>query len=163
MAAPKPTILIVPGAWHPSALYKPLEDHLHNSEFPTSIVDLPSVNPKDPSTATCRADTDLVRKHLAALIEKDGKDVILLPHSYGGIPAGAAARGFAKGAEGNARGIVALVYMTGFLVPECQSTLVFLGGKHAPFVMENSVGCLIIKPPIKPIDPDVISRVSKIC
>ena len=41
--------------------------------------------------------------------------------------------------EGKIGGVLGLVYNSAFVVPEGVSLLEFLGGKHAPFVVEGNV------------------------
>ena len=66
--------------------------------------------------------------------------MILVAHSYGGIPAGGAAYGLSKYArekDGRKGGIVGLVYMSAFVVPEGLSLLDYFGGKHAPYLVRD--------------------------
>lgn len=143
MGSTFPSILVIPGAWHPSSLYKGLADELEQTGFPTSTANLPSLNSAEPENATCVADSDSIRETLSALIEKEGKDVILLAHSYGGIPGGAAARGLSRQESGKISGVVGLIYLVGFVVPEGQSLVEYLGGKNAPYVVEDNVSSLL--------------------
>ncbi|MCJ1242798.1 hypothetical protein MMC14_010807, partial [Varicellaria rhodocarpa] len=93
----KPIFLIVPGAWHPPSCYTTLANHLKAAGYPTNILAYPSLNTKDPLTATCAADAESLRRQLIPVIEKDsGKVVFVVCHSYGGIPGGGAAQGLSK-------------------------------------------------------------------
>lgn len=87
-----------------------------------------------------------IREKLLSLLETDGKDVIVIAHSYGGVPAAGAAYGSSKATrtkDGKAGGVLGLIYMCAFIVPNVASALEYLGGKHAPFVREGQV-CLPI-------------------
>ncbi|KAL9624613.1 MAG: hypothetical protein Q9160_001278 [Pyrenula sp. 1 TL-2023] len=140
MAAIKPTFVIVPGAWHPISCYNGLSKELSSAGYPVEFVKLPSLDPSDPFDASCARDADVVRETLLPLIEA-GKNVVVVPHSYGGIPAGCGARGLAASArekEGKKGGVLGLIYMTSFVVPEGSTLLEFMGGKHPPYVQENS-------------------------
>ena len=139
MGSTFPSILIIPGAWHPSSLYKGLAEELEQTGFPTSTAHLPSLNSSDPRNATCRVDSDSIRETISSLIDKDGKDVILLAHSYGGIPCGAAARGLSNHKDGKLSGVVGLIYLTAFIVPEGQSIIEYLKGENPPYVVKNNV------------------------
>ena len=150
MSPPKPTVVIVPGAWHPSASYASLTSALQTAGYPSLTAHLPSLCPVNPSNSSCATDAESVRQQILPLIETERKAIILLSHSYGGIPAGGAARGLSKtsrskiGLEG---GVIALVYMSAFIVPEGQSLLKFIGGEHSPFILQGTVFPL---PPVLP-------------
>ena len=142
MASSKATIAIVPGAWHPPTAYESFITHLKDAGYPVVVASIPSFNAKDPFTCDCHSDTEAVRQQLLALIETDGKDVIVYTHSYGGIPGGGAAHGLSKSTrslQGKTGGVVGLIYMSAFVVPQGQSLLEYLGGKHAPYLVENKV------------------------
>lgn len=111
------------------------------AKHPVLIITLPSLNASKPSIATCNADTEAVRRQLL-LIETEGKDVVMVNHSYGGIPGAGAARGLSKSTrtkDGKAGGVIGLIYMSAIMVPEGMSLLGFLGGHHAPWIRENQV------------------------
>lgn len=144
MGSSFPSILIIPGAWHPNSLYKGLADELEQTGFPTSTANLPSLNSSNPENATCHADADSVRETLSALIDS-GKDVILLAHSYGGIPGGAAARGLSSEKDEKLSGLVGITYLVGVIVPEGQSLIGYLGGEPPPWVVEDNVSSSLAK------------------
>ncbi|KFY45988.1 hypothetical protein V494_00668 [Pseudogymnoascus sp. VKM F-4513 (FW-928)] len=140
MSTPKPTLFLVPGAWHPNTCFAPLSALLTTAGYPVHLATLPSLNPTPPAAdATCTADALSLRAQLLPIIE-EGKDVVVVCHSYGGIPAGGAARGLAK-KEREARnekgGVLGLIYLSSFVVPEGASVVQFLGGEYAPFVQQN--------------------------
>ncbi|MDI1486709.1 MAG: hypothetical protein OHK93_005969 [Ramalina farinacea] len=135
-----PTIVLVPGAWQPSSLYTPLITAFKNAGFPTFIVDLPSCEPQvDPQTTTVTIDADAIRQVVLPLIEQEGKDVVLLCHSYGGVPLGPAAAGLSKSTRGSNGGVVGLVYMCAAVVHENASMLEAIGGEYFPYMIPNSV------------------------
>ncbi len=62
--------------------------------------------------------------------------------SYDGIPGGGAARDLSKSTrtkDGTAGGVIGLVYVSAFEVPERMSLLGFVGGHHAPWVRKNQL------------------------
>lgn len=68
--------------------------------------------------------------------------MIVLAHSYGGVPAAGAAHGLSKATrtkDGKTGGVLGLIYMCAFIVPKVASELDYIGGKHAPFVRESQV------------------------
>ncbi|KAL8791948.1 MAG: hypothetical protein Q9195_005437 [Heterodermia aff. obscurata] len=169
-ANPKPTILIVPGAWHPPSAYSELATHLESAGFPTLTLQLPSLNSPTATAATCGADTDSVREKLIALIEPDGKDVLVIAHSYGGIPAGGASRGLSKttrsqaGARG---GVIGLLYMCAHVVPGGTTVMGYLGIEYPPWVQINqpSEGLCTASTPVETfyqdLDPAVAKRLAE--
>ncbi|KAL8849390.1 MAG: hypothetical protein Q9221_005628 [Calogaya cf. arnoldii] len=166
---PNPTIVIIPGAWHPASLYSNLVSHLQTAGYSAIIATYPSSNSRSPQTATCENDAIDIRKRIITLIEDDQKDLLLFCHSYGGIPCGGAATGLSKQArlrDGKGGGIIGLVYMSAFIVPEGSSLRDFLGGKHAPYLVPDtpSPGLSICSPAIETlfhdIDPETATHLS---
>jgi predicted alpha/beta hydrolase family esterase len=119
MSSSKPTFLIVPGAWHPSSAYQLLADQLNTSNFTAVIATHPSLNSKEPLSATSAQDTQVVRAILLSLLDKT-EDVVLVAHSYGGVSGSGAAHGLSKISRVNAgkrNGVIGIVYIAGFLIP----------------------------------------------
>lgn len=142
MASSKPTVVMVPGAWHPPALYETMATALQKAGYTSVTASLPSLDPKDPQATSCSADADAVRQYILRLIETDEKDVVVLCHSYGGIPGGGAAHGLSKTSrtqQGLKGGVVGLVYLTAFIVPEKATLLQVMGGRHAPYLVPDQV------------------------
>lgn len=70
------------------------------------------------------------------------KDVVVVYHSYGGIPGGGAAYGLSKTArakEGKKGVVTGLTYVSGFVIRETSSLLEIMGCKHAPYVDADQV------------------------
>ncbi|RFU24005.1 hypothetical protein B7463_g12330, partial [Scytalidium lignicola] len=70
-----------------------------------------------------------IQKTTSELVAQ-GKEVVLVMHSYGGIPGTESAKGLLKkdrAAEQKAGGIVSLVYIASFLLPQGESLASFLG------------------------------------
>jgi pimeloyl-ACP methyl ester carboxylesterase len=115
----KPTIVLVPGAWHSASCYSHLTPLLDTEGYDTLPLTLPSVG-ADPAVQSLDPDVQHIRSHIQPLVD-DGKNVVLVMHSYGGSPGGSAAKGFAKKdreAEGLEGGIVALVYVCAWMIEE---------------------------------------------
>jgi hypothetical protein len=71
-----------------------------------------------------------VREKVLLPLINEGKDAIVLMHSFGGVYGGAAARGLSKAQlerEAKKGGVVALVYMAAACVPSGMSTLERMG------------------------------------
>ena len=147
MAGSHPVFLIVPGAWHQPEAYGTLVTSLRKIGYSAVVSSLPSCEAQDPQQATCSADAEAVRKQILQLLEVEGKDVVVVCHSYGGIPGGGAAYGLSKIArakEGKQSSVIGLVYVSGIVVAEGSSLLITLGGKHAPYVDPDQVLDILI-------------------
>ena len=111
-----PTIVIVHAAAQPPALYQPLAQALQKQRLPVDIVDYPSVGDNVPKMQDNAGDLDAVRKTVSSLVEA-GKDVIMLMHSYGGIPGTGALEGLGKAqreVDGKKGGVIRLVYAAAY-------------------------------------------------
>lgn len=133
---PKPAIVLAPGCWHVPAHYQELVDLLQKAGYSTEIASLPSLNPTDGLQQTIEADIDAVRQKLLAQVDQ-GKDVILLSHSYGGCPGGAAAKGLSRAERQPGSGaVIGLVWFAGYLVQETHS-VVQTAGEPLPWLTDE--------------------------
>lgn len=110
MADTKPTFLFVPGAWHGPEIYDASIAILKKSGYECIAIPLPSVGAEPPHT-TFEEDVDGIREAVSKLIDQD-KKVMLVAHSYTGMPAGEALKGL-SGKGGGVR----LVYINALAVP----------------------------------------------
>ncbi|KAI3589014.1 Alpha/beta hydrolase fold-1 [Fusarium oxysporum f. sp. albedinis] len=146
MATTKPIIVLVHGAWQTAAQWHPLAQGLINSGF---TVLKPQGASSGTNAAAIRGKTyqddvavihSTIESHLSA-----GKEIVLVSHSYGGIPASAAAEGYQvheRAARGLPGGIKHVVYLAAFAFPARElSLLMALGGDYAPFM--NNKGDVI--------------------
>ncbi|KAJ5367890.1 alpha/beta-hydrolase [Penicillium cataractarum] len=114
-----PTIVFVPGAWHTCDYYKQVISILMAKGFPTVTVNLPSVG-----GISSMADDALAIQEVTSKLVYDGQEIILVMHSYGGIPGTESAKGLSRElrlAKGEPGGIIALVYVTAYLIKEGMS------------------------------------------
>src|ERR1700761_4019504 len=85
MATDKPAIVIVPGAWHVPEHYEPIAKLFREADYETLAVRHPSVSvSRDPGNMLqkdARVGSDVLRK----LVNDEGKDVVVIMHSYGGL------------------------------------------------------------------------------
>ncbi|KAK7908925.1 hypothetical protein PG985_014803 [Apiospora marii] len=87
-----PTLILVPGAWHQPACYDKLVRILHGTyRLKCVAVTLPSAS--DNPAAGLKHDIDAVREAMTKEFRK-GRDVVVVAHSYGGMVANSAIRGF---------------------------------------------------------------------
>jgi pimeloyl-ACP methyl ester carboxylesterase len=97
MAPDKPALLLVPGAWHlPGPTFSSTIPLLHSSGYTTSAVSLASNGAAKSVSDPFSLDVERVRAALATLIDEQGKDVVLVMHSYGGMPGSQGCERFAK-------------------------------------------------------------------
>lgn len=110
----KPTILFVTGSFAPVEFYTNIVDLITSAGHTIQIVKLPSITKKPGPLPTMYDDA----AHIAALateLADQGKDIILMAHSYGGTPASQAMKGLSKSERakaGKKGGVVRLAYMT---------------------------------------------------
>ncbi|RBR25731.1 uncharacterized protein FIESC28_01484 [Fusarium coffeatum] len=131
----KPTIVFIPGAWHSPDSFQLARDALQARGWETEAVAFPTVG-AEPPTKGVPDDAAEVRKVLEALAEQ-GKQIVLVVHSYGGVVGAQAVRGLGykqRQKEGKAGGIITFLYLSAFVVPTGQSLLKMLGGNWLPWM-----------------------------
>ena len=118
---PRPTLLLVHGAWHGSWFWEPLISEL--GEFDVRTVDLPSCTGGPDELGGLEDDAATVRAAIAAI---DGP-VVVVAHSYGGLPV-------SEGVSGSDGGQVThLVYLCAFMLDAGESLLAAAGGTPPPW------------------------------
>jgi len=112
--ASNPAIVIVPGSFSMVSLYDKVVTAIKAAGFDTvEVVDLASTGKKDPP-ATLQDDVNAIRAVVEGLADQ-GKDVILVPHSYGGVPTSQSIEQISKehrAKAGKKGGVVHLLYIT---------------------------------------------------
>ena len=88
-----PAIALVTGAFHSPSHYQKVLTILENSKFETHCQALPCLNCDKPQVATAAKDVAYIRHESLQPLIEDGKEILLVMHSYGGIPGSAAAKG----------------------------------------------------------------------
>lgn len=114
-----PTIIIVPGIFHVAWHMNLLVTELCTLGFETQVLDLPTVN-ASPEPDCYERDVATIKTAIANQVNAN-KDVILLMHSYGGIPGTEAACGFGTSTAntGKPQGVVRkLIYLTALMFKE---------------------------------------------
>lgn len=109
------TILIVPGGASPAALYTDLATQLKGSGIDAVVYDNPSSSRLPPEEPASLADDGAFVSSKIEELANAGRDVVLLPHSYGGLVANEAAKGFSKEERANKDlpgGVVLIVYLS---------------------------------------------------
>jgi hypothetical protein len=138
----KPTIVIIPGAWHSPVHYRLLTDALEEAKYSTLVSRLPSVNFDNPRAVSVTTDTEFIRDTMLLPLVNQGKDVLLVMHSYGGIPGSSAAHGISKRErqeKGKPGGVIGLAYIAATLAKEGQSLEDVIGGELDDWIKEVPV------------------------
>lgn len=110
----------------------------------------PSLDPPEQMVQeiTCEMDTQhLLERYLLPLVENQGKDVLMLMHSYAGMPGAGAATGLSnrvRQRQGKKGGVVGLVMISGFLVPEGLSCAGSMGGSLPPWIAQDEVSAYFL-------------------
>ncbi|KAH6672230.1 Alpha/beta hydrolase fold-1 [Halenospora varia] len=133
MAAQKPTLILVPGAWHLPTYYSKITALLTPQSYTCIPVSLPSTN--GTNTTTLLDDITAVRTAIIAETS-EGRDVVLVVHSYGGAVGASAVKGLTvpKG-EGRQEGkgyVVGLAMLASGFGPSGLSFIDALGGTPPP-------------------------------
>lgn len=94
MSNSSPTLIFVPGAWHKAACYDKITNILQNSyKLKCVSITLPSTT-GDPAV-TFKDDVDVAREAISNETSQ-GRDVVVIAHSYGGMVGNSAIKGLAK-------------------------------------------------------------------
>ncbi|KAF2813698.1 alpha/beta-hydrolase [Mytilinidion resinicola] len=92
MATTKPSIILIPGAWHRPVIYAAVEVLLLEAGYSdVCALQLPSAG-GDPVPETRVQDIAIIRSAVTERLQQ-GKDVVIVAHSYAGTPAGEAVQG----------------------------------------------------------------------
>lgn len=110
-----PDILLVHGAWHSSACWDKVKPILQARGRQVHTVDLPSVHAANPGTQGMYDDARAVKDAIEAI----AKPVVVVAHSYGGIPV-------AEGSTGLPN-VEHLVFIAAFTIGNGESLLDALG------------------------------------
>ncbi|KUL84131.1 hypothetical protein ZTR_07198 [Talaromyces verruculosus] len=139
-----PTIVLIPGAWHTPEYYGQVIAILQAQGYPTTTVSLPSVG----GLSTMLDDAAAIQDRVSRLAD-EGKKIILVMHSYGGMPGTESAKGLAwrtRQAEGRSGGIVHLVYISAYLVKEGMSVIGMANGAEWPQFLRLENGMIFYDP-----------------
>lgn len=121
MSHTKPTILLIPGSFHPPELWHEVQRPLEAAGYRTSTVGLLSNN-HFPTTHDDIPDREAaaIRDHVQGLLD-NGDDILIVMHSYAGVPGSNALKGLSKQerqAAGAKNGVIGLVYLCAFMLWE---------------------------------------------
>jgi Alpha/beta hydrolase family len=134
--ATKPALLFVHGAWHIPEHYKKLTTKLSEAGFDVTIPHLPTCTNEVPPPHGLEDDCKVVRSSAMHLADQ-GRSIIVLMHSYGGVVGTDSLKDLSfsyRQSQGLPGGVVRLIYMCAFLLP-VNGTL--FNGELAPIVAEQ--------------------------
>lgn len=140
MATKKPTIVIIPGSFSGSGLYNPFLSLLRAQGFTAVAIDLPSTRKRHPlPPATLQDDAAHVKGMVGTLLaEKEGTEVVVLAHSYGGTVATEALAGLGVQGEGKS-GIKRMIFLSA-TVPKVGETQISAMKLDEAFLPPDVVG-----------------------
>ena len=135
------TVLFVHGAWGTPRVFRQIIQELQVRGYSALAPHLPTCDAaalsEDPGMDMA-ADVKAVEKEIRRLVMDEGKQVLLVPHSYGGVVATEAVaeelgrkRRLAVGKPG---GVIGILYVAAFVIAPGTSIEDLNGGKPAPFV-----------------------------
>lgn len=131
--ASKPTVLIVHGAWHePQPAYEPLKLQIESLGYECYMPKLPTAGGDEVRGVTWEADVQAILEVALPLFDQ-GKEVVLVAHSYGGVPSCIATRGLGvqeRAAKGKSGGFRQIIFIAAFAIPaKGMDVLATFGGK----------------------------------
>jgi pimeloyl-ACP methyl ester carboxylesterase len=114
-----PSVVFVPGSFAPASLYHPLAEAVVARGVEAQAINLPTVHlpGEDRIAPSLYDDGDFIASTIEKLAD-EGKDVIVIGHSYGGIPLSQGTVGLSKptrAAQGKPGGLVTVAYMTAYV------------------------------------------------
>ncbi|KAI1124678.1 alpha/beta-hydrolase [Nemania abortiva] len=118
------TFVLLHGAWHSPQCWSRLIPELEKAGYSAVAPALPSSG-STPPTPDWADDIEVIRRTVSELIVE--QDVVVVMHSFSGMTGGTALEGLDKNtclAKGLKGGVVRLIYVVAFLVPE--------GFQHSP-------------------------------
>lgn len=138
----KPTLVFAPGAWYPPTAFNPLIQKL--PDYTSRTVVFPSIQ-----QATAVQDLQLDIAAVRSIITEEvdaGHDVIVIVHSWAGLPVSSALDGLSKSEreENNQKGgVLRLVFLTAFIPRAGESLIAAFGGAPPPWYVHD-VSCSFI-------------------
>lgn len=117
---PNPTVVLVPGAWLSADIYSGVAAALSGYGYPTVSLALPSTGATPPHNDFTE-DVDGIRRCLTRLVVAEQSEVVLVLHSYAGMPGSEAVKGLGKRereGKGQKGGVVRLVFIQAYAMPE---------------------------------------------
>ena len=127
-----PVVVLVPGAWHSPSHFDHFTPYLKSAGFEVLSNRNPSCNSSNPTESSVAQDAEAIREKVIRPQVEAGRDVVVVMHSYGGVPGSAAAYGLSKverAKSGLQGGIIGLIYVAAFTIDEGKTLMTCLPGE----------------------------------
>lgn len=132
----KPTLIFAAGAWYPQTVFDPIIEKL--SDYRSHSVAFPSVQ-QATSIVDLQPDIDAVR----CLVQQEteaGNEVVIIAHSWAGLPVSSALEGLSKSERetaGQKGGVMKLIFITAFIPNIGESLIGAFGGMPPPWYVRD--------------------------
>ncbi len=147
----KPVFVLVPGAAQTPSHYAYLQHLLMSQGYGALSALLPTVGTSAPVTA--EDDAEFIRSRmLLPVLDLEKHDVIMISHSYSGMPASAAARGLGKAdraAEGKTTSVLGQIFIASILPRggDGKDVVATFGGQVPPHIQVDVRVCSVFPEP----------------
>lgn len=114
----KPIFVLAPGAWHTPDCFEIIQEKLHAQGYETRGVAYPAVGAEPPNKGLYD-DAAALRAEIEVHANQ-GRQVIVVLHSYGGLVGAEAVKGLGykqRKAKGKDGGVTLLVYLAAYELP----------------------------------------------
>ncbi|OQV11041.1 hypothetical protein CLAIMM_14946, partial [Cladophialophora immunda] len=130
----KPVIVIVPASFSPPSLYSGVVEELDSHGYDTVVIHLPSVGSRSPLPAATMAEDAGYITSLTTKLADEGKEIVLVMHSYGGICGTESTKGVSKAerAQSQLRGGVVRLFYISSPVPRVGDSIATQMGDNMP-------------------------------
>ncbi|KAL8861957.1 MAG: hypothetical protein Q9178_001827 [Gyalolechia marmorata] len=152
----KPVFVLVPGGAQNPSHYAYLQHLLLSEGYGVLSALLPTIGTG--ASVTVEDDTEYIRSRmLLPVLDIEHRDVIMVSHSYSGMPASAAAHGLSKterAAEGKTTSVLGQIFIAAILARggDGKDVVATFGGQLPPHIQtdekENLIKCEDPKPPL---------------
>jgi len=149
MSSRKPSIVFVAGAFSRFDAYTLTTNILEQEGYEVTPVTLPSVGASPPHE-TMTEEVSTIREATMKRLD-EGKDVVLVMHSWAGVPGSEAMKGLSKAArekDGLKGGVVRLVYLTAVVLEVGLHGQSFMGGEPFPWMRLEADKRVYVRDPV---------------
>ncbi|KAI0454902.1 Alpha/beta hydrolase fold-1 [Xylaria acuta] len=160
----KPVIVLIPGAWHPPNAWNKVKPRLEAAGYEVYTLRLLTAVAPEPVNYSWRVDVAAVHDLLIPLFSQ-GRQAVVVGHSYGGIVATASVEGQSvadRQSRGLQGGFSAVVYICGFpIVQRGDSLLSIINGNYGEWMTatqpfdKNTPSSVRIIPGLEPFYNDL--------
>lgn len=152
-------------------MYYPIQDAIKAQGYECFVNNLPSASRNPPEEPATLEDDAVFIRGVIEKIADQGKDIVVIAHSYGGVVATEAAKGVVKAdrqANGKRGGIVKIAYLSAIVLPVGGSNFKNQGDPPAALVEVGKVSVQNLsldrlKSPLPPLFHPPISLLFRMC